>query len=123
MAELEGKVAIVTGGASGIGRAMVERFVREGARVVIGDRDADAGTAFAAELGDAAAFTQADVTNAEQVQTLVDSAVATFGGLHVMVNNAGIASPMVRFLHDDLAEFETVMKVNVLGVLLGCQRA
>jgi NAD(P)-dependent dehydrogenase (short-subunit alcohol dehydrogenase family) len=123
MTELDGKVAIVTGGASGIGRAMVERFVAEGARVVIGDLDSDAGHALARELGEAAAFTQTDVTDAEQVQALVDSAVAHFGALHVMVNNAGIASAMVRFLHDDLADFDKVMQVNVRGVLNGCQRA
>ncbi len=123
MGELEGKVAIVTGGASGIGRAMVERFVTEGARVMIGDLDPEAGNALAAGLGDGAAFTQADVTNADQVQGLVDATVAQFGGLHAMVNNAGIASAMVRFLHDDLADFDKVMQVNVMGVLIGCQRA
>jgi NAD(P)-dependent dehydrogenase (short-subunit alcohol dehydrogenase family) len=108
MAELDGKVAIVTGGASGIGRAIVERFEAEGARVVIGDLDATPPT---------------DVTDASQVQALIDSAVATFGRLDVMVNNAGIASPMVRFLHDDLADFDKVMAVNVKGVLFGCQCA
>ena len=90
------------GGASGIGRAIVERFVAEGAEVVIADVDADAGAALAAELGDAAAVPATDVTDADQVQAPVDAAVERFGGLHVMVNNAGIASAMVRFLHDDL---------------------
>ncbi len=123
MGELDGKVAIVTGGASGIGRATVERFVTEGARVMIGDVDPEAGHALATELGDAAAFTMADVTEADQMQALIDAAVAQFGGLHVMSNNAGIASAMVRFLHDDLADFEKVMNVNVMGVLIGCQRA
>ncbi|HZU78338.1 MAG TPA: SDR family oxidoreductase, partial [Acidimicrobiales bacterium] len=55
--------------------------------------------------------------------SLVDFAVAHFGGLHVMFNNAGVASAMVRFLHDDLGDFDRVMRVNVLGVLLGSQRA
>ena len=108
MGELDGKVAIVTGGASGIGRAIVERFVSEGAHVVVGDLDAEPPT---------------DVTNADQVQALVDSTVARFGGLDVMVNNAGIASAMVRFLHDDLSDFDKVMRVNVMGVLIGSQRA
>ena len=71
--------------ASGLGRAMVERFAEEGARVVIADIDAEAGEALAAELGDAAAFQQTDVTDADQVQALVDSTVERFGGLHVMV--------------------------------------
>jgi NAD(P)-dependent dehydrogenase (short-subunit alcohol dehydrogenase family) len=123
MAELEGKVAVVTGGASGIGRAMVERFAAEGAHVVIADIDADAGEALAAELGDVAAFHSTDVTDVDQVQALVDATVARFGGLHVMVNNAGVASAMTRFLHDDLSDFHRVVDINLYGVLLGTQRA
>jgi NAD(P)-dependent dehydrogenase (short-subunit alcohol dehydrogenase family) len=121
--ELTGKVAVVTGGASGIGRATVERFVAEGARVVIADVDAAAGEALVAELGEAAAFHATDVTDADQVQALVDATVERFGGLHVMVNNAGVASSMTRFLHDDLTDFRRVVDVNLLGVLLGSQRA
>ena len=116
---LAGKVAIVTGGAHGIGSATVERFVEEGARVVIADLDADAGESLAESLGDAAAFWRADVSVADDVQALVDFTVAHFGGLHVMFNNAGVASTMTRFLHDELADFDKVMGVNVLGVLLG----
>jgi NAD(P)-dependent dehydrogenase (short-subunit alcohol dehydrogenase family) len=123
MGELQDKVTIVTGGAGGIGRATVERFVEEGARVVIADIDAEAGHALARELGAATAFRETNVADAEQVQALVDFTVAHFGGLHVMFNNAGVASPMVRFLHDDLQDFDQVMHVNVLGVMLGCQRA
>jgi len=121
--ELAGKVAIVTGGASGIGRATVERFVEEGARVVIADVDVDAGQSLARELGDVAAFQQTDITNAEQVQAAVDFTVEHFGGLQIMSNNAGVASAMVRFLHDDLSDFERVVNINVFGVLLGSQRA
>ena len=121
--ELVGKVAIVTGGGSGIGRATVKRFVEAGARVVIADVDAEAGRALAAELGDVAAFQQTDVTDADQVQALVDSTVERFGGLHVMSNNAGVASSMTRFLHDDLSDFDRVVNINLLGVLLGSQRA
>ncbi|HXX90063.1 MAG TPA: SDR family oxidoreductase [Acidimicrobiales bacterium] len=121
--ELAGKVAVVTGGAGGIGRATVERFADEGARVVVADLDAEAGEVLAAGLGDVAAFRQTDVADAEQVQALVDFAVERFGGLHVMFNNAGVASGMVRFLHDDLSDFSRVMSVNVLGVMLGTQRA
>jgi len=123
MGELDDKVAVVTGGAGGIGRATVRRFVEEGARVVIADIDAEAGRALVDELGDAAAFRETNVADAHEVQALVDFTVSHFGGLQVMFNNAGVASAMVRFLHDDLEDFDRVMHVNVLGVLLGSQRA
>jgi NAD(P)-dependent dehydrogenase (short-subunit alcohol dehydrogenase family) len=121
--ELAGKVAIVTGGAGGLGRAMVELFVAEGAQVVIADVDANRGDALGAELGRAAAFHQTDVSAADQVQAVVDFAAERFGGLHVMCNNAGIGGPRHRFLKDDFDGFERLMAVNVLGVMLGCQRA
>lgn len=107
--ELDGKVAIVTGGASGIGRGLVERFVAEGARVVIADVETDRGKALAASLGDNALFQPTDVSDLEQVGALVSAAVAKFGGLHVMVNNAGISSPLRKLLDDDLTDFHRVM--------------
>jgi len=122
-AELEGKVAIVTGGAGGIGRGMVELFVDEGAQVVIADVDGDAGSALAAQLGSQTAYQQTDVADADQVQAAVDVAVARFGGLHVMCNNAGVGGTHKRFLDDDFADFDRVMTVNVLGVMVGMQRA
>jgi NAD(P)-dependent dehydrogenase (short-subunit alcohol dehydrogenase family) len=122
--ELAGKVAIVTGGASGIGRGTVERFVAEGARVVIADIEEDRGEALAAALGTDALFRRADVSDPEQVGALVATAVEKFGGLHVMVNNAGVSSTMHRrFLDDDLADFHRVMAVNVLGVMAGTRDA
>ena len=122
--ELAGKVAIVTGGASGIGRGTVERFVAEGARVVIADIEADRGEALAAELGADALFRRTDVSDPEQVGALVAATVEKFGGLHVMVNNAGVSSTMhPRFLDDDLADFHRVMAVNVLGVMAGTRDA
>jgi NAD(P)-dependent dehydrogenase (short-subunit alcohol dehydrogenase family) len=122
--ELAGKVAIVTGGASGIGRGTVERFVAEGARVVIADIEEDRGEALAAELGADALFWRTDVSDPEQVGALVATAVEKFGGLHVMVNNAGVSSTMhSRFLDDDLADFHRVMAVNVLGVMAGTRDA
>ncbi|HWS92105.1 MAG TPA: SDR family oxidoreductase [Mycobacterium sp.] len=122
--ELAGKVAIVTGGASGIGRGIVERFVAEGARVVIADVETDKGEALAAALGADAFFRRTDVSDPEQVGALVSAAVEKFGGLHVMVNNAGISSKMHRrFLDDDLADFHRVMAVNVLGVMAGTRDA
>jgi NAD(P)-dependent dehydrogenase (short-subunit alcohol dehydrogenase family) len=123
--ELAGKVAIVTGGASGIGRGIVEKFVAEGARVVIADVEPDRGEALAAVLGhDDAFFRRTDVSDPEQVGALVAAAVEKFGGLHVMVNNAGVSSKMHRrFLDDDLGDFHRVMAVNVLGVMAGTRDA
>jgi NAD(P)-dependent dehydrogenase (short-subunit alcohol dehydrogenase family) len=121
--ELDGKVAIVTGGAAGIGQATAERFVAEGAQVVIGDVDAERGEQVAADLGDAAAFQRTDVSEPDQVQALVDATVERFGGLHVMFNNAGVGSPMTPFLHDDLAGFRREMDINVYGTMVGSQRA
>jgi NAD(P)-dependent dehydrogenase (short-subunit alcohol dehydrogenase family) len=122
--ELTGKVAIVTGGASGIGRATVERFSAEGARVVIGDIETEKGEELAAALGPDALFRRTDVSDPEQIAALVAAAVKTFGGLHVMVNNAGLSGIMhPRFLDDDLADFHRVMAVNVLGVMAGTRDA
>ena len=122
--ELAGKVAIVTGGASGIGAGIVERFLAEGARVVIADIERDRGEGFAATLGADAVFRLTDVSDPDQVDALVTGAVETFGGLDVMVNNAGVSSKMHRsFLDDDLADFRRVMAVNVLGVMAGTRDA
>jgi NAD(P)-dependent dehydrogenase (short-subunit alcohol dehydrogenase family) len=121
--ELAGKVAIVTGGASGIGRATVELFVEEGAKVVIADVDTAGGEQLAAALGPDAAFKRTDVADVDDVQQVVDFAVERFDGLHVMFNNAGIGSSMARFLRADLADFTRVMNVNLFGVMVGTQRA
>ncbi|MBV8804048.1 MAG: SDR family oxidoreductase [Sinobacteraceae bacterium] len=122
--ELRGKVAIVTGGANGLGRATVELFVEEGAKVVIADVDEKRGSQVSAALGAATRFKLTDVSQRSAVQSLVDFAVAEFGGLHVMFNNAGMSDLSYgRLLDDDFSRFERVMNVNMLGVMLGTQIA
>jgi NAD(P)-dependent dehydrogenase (short-subunit alcohol dehydrogenase family) len=121
--EVGGKVAIVTGGANGIGRAIAQVFVEEGARVVVADLDGPAGESLVAELGQVAAFTHTDVAEADSVQAAVDFAVERFGALDVMVNNAGIPSSFRRLMNDDLRDFDRVMGVDLYGVIVGTQRA
>jgi len=121
---LQGKVAIVTGAASGIGRATVELFAAEGACVVAADINEDEGQALAAELGDVARFQRADVADAADTRALVDFAVAEFGALDIMFNNAGIAGAQYpRFLDDDLADFHQVIDINLYGVMTGSHAA
>ena len=121
--ELEGKVAIITGGANGIGRAITEVFVEEGARVVIADLDAEAGVGLVGELGEATSFVHTDVADADSVQAAIDHAQERFGALHVMVNNAGISGSSRRLMQDDLRDFDRVMAVDLYGVMVGTQRA
>jgi NAD(P)-dependent dehydrogenase (short-subunit alcohol dehydrogenase family) len=124
MTELAGKVAIVTGGASGLGYATVQKFVAEGARVVIADRDEERGKELADACGNSALFHRVDVSDADQMSELIATAVSEFGGLQVMVNNAGISSKMARgILQDDFADFDKVMSVNLRGVMLGTREA
>lgn len=122
--ELSGKVAVITGGASGIGRGIVEKFLAEGATVVIAERDRDRGQALADESGARAWFHHTDVAEPGQVDDLVSVTVQRFGGVDIMVNNAGVSGTMHRsFLEDDLADFHRVMAANVLGVMAGTRDA
>jgi NAD(P)-dependent dehydrogenase (short-subunit alcohol dehydrogenase family) len=122
--ELEGKVAIVTGGASGLGEGLARRFAAEGAKVLIGDIDRDAGVALAKDIGADAYFVEADVSHLEQVSALVSTAVERFGGLHVMVNNAGVSGTMhSSFFDEDFADFEKIMAVNLRAVVAGTRDA
>jgi NAD(P)-dependent dehydrogenase (short-subunit alcohol dehydrogenase family) len=124
MTSLAGKVAIVTGGASGLGQGIVERFARAGADVVVADVNDAAGRDVVAHCGARAWFRHADVADAADIEALVQAAVERFGGLDVMVNNAGISSKMHKsFVTADLSDFQRVMSVNVLGVMLGTQAA
>lgn len=124
MGELSGKVAVITGGASGIGEASVRLFAAEGAKVVIADMNEDAGQALADGLGESAVYIRTDVSDREQVQAAVDLAVSRFGGLHIMFNNAGMScGAYPDFIDDKLDDFDRVMRVNVLGPMLGTQIA
>lgn len=120
---IDGRVAVVTGGANGIGRVIVERLVEAGAKVVIADVDADSGSALAAELGDDTAFVPTDVTDRSALDAAVDTAVERFGRIDVMVNNAGVAGVPRRFLRDTLVDFDQVMAVDLLACLHGSQAA
>lgn len=121
---LSGQVAIITGGASGLGRATIELFAAEGAQVVIADVNKEQGEALVEKLGANVVFKQTDVAIPEQVQQLVDYALDTFGDLHIMFNNAGISGAIhYSFLEDDLADFHQVIDVNLFGVMLGSQYA
>jgi NAD(P)-dependent dehydrogenase (short-subunit alcohol dehydrogenase family) len=122
--ELEGKVAIVTGGAGGIGRATVELFAKEGARVVIADVNAERGAQLAAGLGRAAVYKHTDVSQSESLEAVVKFAVSEFGGLNIMFNNAGISGAQYpRFLDDDLQDFHRVIDINLFGVMAGSRYA
>jgi NAD(P)-dependent dehydrogenase (short-subunit alcohol dehydrogenase family) len=92
--DLKGKVAMVTGGAKGIGRAICELFVQEGARVLIADIDEVAGTDFAGRMGDAVLFRKMDVAQTDEIRETVEMAVVHFGGLNVMINNAAVSSAL-----------------------------
>ncbi|GAA3719297.1 SDR family NAD(P)-dependent oxidoreductase [Gordonia hankookensis] len=122
--ELSGKVAIVTGGASGLGQGIVEKFVAEGARVAIADVDEEGGLELASASGDSTFFRRTDVSDPSDVAGLVDDVVERFGRLDVMVNNAGVSGTMHQsYLDDDLADFDLVMGVNLRGVMAGTKYA
>jgi NAD(P)-dependent dehydrogenase (short-subunit alcohol dehydrogenase family) len=124
MGRLEGKVACITGGASGIGKASVKLFVAEGAKVVFGDVKVEAGVSLAAEVGDDAVFVPTDVSKEEEMARLVATAVERFGGLDVMYNNAGGAtSKDGRVTEIPLEEFWRTISVDLFGTFLGCRLA
>jgi NAD(P)-dependent dehydrogenase (short-subunit alcohol dehydrogenase family) len=117
MGALDGKVAIVTGGTSGIGERIVELFVEEGARVVVAARREQEGAALEDRLG--VRFIRTDVASEADVKAMVDHAMKSFGRVDCLVNNAGIPSPMVSISEIDVPTIDRLMAVNVRGVLLG----
>ena len=120
MGRVEGKVAIITGGARGMGASHARMLVAEGAKVVIGDILDDEGKELAGELGDAARYVHLDVTQPDQWQEAVALATREFGRLNVLVNNAGIVngSTIQAF---DLKRWQKILDVNLTGTFLGIQ--
>ena len=120
----QGKVAVITGAARGIGRACAERFLSEGARVVIADIDGERLNATAAAIGtpDRVLAVLTDVSQKDQVDALIAGAVEAFGRVDIMVNNAGIAK-VQDFLDVAPEDFDRVLGVNLKGAFLGTQAA
>ncbi|MDM7998860.1 MAG: SDR family oxidoreductase [Dehalococcoidia bacterium] len=121
MRRFEGKVALVTGGASGIGRATCLAFAREGAKVVVDDIQADAGeetVRLIRNAGGEAIFAKADVSKAPEVESLVEKAVDTYGRLDCAFNNAGVGEPLRRIHKTSEDNWDRVMATNLKGVYL-----
>ena len=120
---LAGKVAVITGAASGIGAGTVERFVEEGARVVVADLQADAGQALVERMGDAAVFAECNVTDEDQVAAAVDLAVSAFGRLDCMFNNAGVVGVVGPIAETSTAAWDETIDILLKGVFLGTKHA
>ncbi|KAI3975967.1 hypothetical protein MKX01_016650 [Papaver californicum] len=122
---LEGKVALITGAASGIGKASAREFIQQGAHVIIADSDKEMGSQTATELGARVNFVHCDVTEESQVAEAVDFAVARHGKLDIMYNNAGIVGPSIppSIADLNLDDFDRVMRVNVRGTMAGIKHA
>ena len=118
---LEGKIAIVTGGGSGFGEGIAKKFVAEGAKVLIADRDAAGGERVAKALGKNARSLVVDVAKAADVQRMLDAAQDHFGGLNVLINNAGVShmpAPLEDVSEDD---FDRIVAINMKAIYLACK--
>ncbi|KAL6202606.1 hypothetical protein ACLB2K_026314 [Fragaria x ananassa] len=122
---LEGKVALITGGSSGIGESTARLFSKHGAKVVVADVQDDLGRSVCNELNPSSiTFVHCDVTNEKEVENAVNTATAKYGKLDIMLNNPGIADEAKpSILDNDKAELEKVRRVNLVGVLLGTKHA
>lgn len=120
MKRLEGKTALITGAARGIGRAFAEAYVREGARVALADIDIARARASAAEIGEAAIAVEMDVTRQESIDGAVAATARAFGQIDILINNAAIftAAPIVEV---ERADFARVFEINVAGTLFALQ--
>lgn len=123
MERLKGKVAIITGGASGIGESTVRLFVEEGCRVVIADIQDVKGEALSRSLGELAVYAHVDVSSETDVKAVVDAAVSQFGRLDCMFNNAGIGEDFIPIERIEMQQFERIVRINMGGVFLGMKHA
>ena len=123
MAEMAGKVVVITGGASGIGEASARLFIEEGAKVIIADMQKERGRELATELGDAAIFSPVEVRQEEQVKAVIDLAVSKWGRLDCMFNNAGFGGALGPIEDTPVEEFDMTFDVLVRGVFLGMKHA
>jgi 3alpha(or 20beta)-hydroxysteroid dehydrogenase len=122
MGRVAGKVALISGGARGMGASHARALVAGGAKVIAGDILDDEGTALAKELGDAARFVHLDVTQPDQWKAAVDVALREFGTLNVLINNAGIVNGNT-LQNFPLADWQKIIDVNLTGTFLGMQAA
>lgn len=124
---LDGRTAVITGGASGIGAGTAELYAEHGANVVVADLQEEAGSALVAELGerfgDVARFARCDVTSEDDVAAAVDLAVAEFGQLDVMFNNAGVVGVVGRIAETDVDAWDHTIAILLRGVFLGVKHA
>ncbi|KAH6798281.1 Rossmann-fold superfamily protein [Perilla frutescens var. hirtella] len=123
---LEGKVAIITGGAGGIGEATVRLFAAQGAKVIIADVDDDLGNSLANSLSTQVTYVHCDVSSEKEIEALINWAVSEYGKLDILFNNAGILGDQSKhksILDFDAGEFDRVMAVNVRGTALGMKHA
>lgn len=121
MGRMDGKVAVVTGAAQGMGAAHARRFAEEGAKVILTDLNSDDGAALAAELGSSAIFVAHDVADPAQWAEVVRRGQAAFGTIDTLVNNAGIIGAIAKTMELSVDEYQHVVNVNQIGPFLGMQ--
>ncbi|TFF92916.1 MAG: glucose 1-dehydrogenase [Promethearchaeota archaeon] len=123
MLRLDSKVAIITGGSSGIGKATVKLFVKEGAKVIFGDILDERGEKLAAELGENVHFIHTNVRKEAEIKALIDSAINMFGQLDILFNNAGFGGVSGRIEETDTDAFDVTIETNFRSVVLGMKHA